>query len=131
MPAHHAHDSESAPFVEDTLVPAGTVVTATGTIGNSRSGWGDVDTLRVQAVVSAVGGTTPSLTLQLQGSQDGQNWVNITSGAFTAITANGTAEISLTGPFDDQLRVYGTVTGTTPTFTVAVNAASTVQVRGA
>lgn len=125
MPAHHAKDSNSIPFSEDNLVNAVTV-TATGAVGTPTSGWGGVNTLRVQAVLSSVTGTTPSYTLKLQESQDGSNWTDVPSGAFSAITAAGNAELSLTGPFDDNIRVYATVSGTTPSAVVTVNAASTV-----
>lgn len=127
MPAHHAKDSNSVPFAEDNLVNAVTV-TATGAVGNPSSGWGNVDTIRLQAVLSSVTGTTPSYTLKLQESQDGTNWSDVPSGAFSAITAAGNAELSLAGPFDDIIRVFATVSGTTPSAVVTVNVASTVKV---
>lgn len=67
-------------------------------------------------VASAVGGTTPTVTPVLESSPDGTNWFTLEAG--TAITANGNQRIAAAGNLGRFLRVnYGSVGGTTPTFT--------------
>lgn len=79
--------------------------------------------VNVEAITSAVGGTSPSLTLTGQWSFDGgTSWSSSDSGgdAFTAITANGqkVRQMTVKGP---MFRLSGTITGTTPTFTTKFN----------
>lgn len=72
--------------------------------------------------VSAVGGTTPSYTVEVQWSADGTNWASAeTPDTFTAITANKVVAKA----FDvkaQYLRLKYTVTGTTPTATISAQA---------
>lgn len=72
--------------------------------------------------VSAVSGTSPTMTVTLQDSPDGVNWYNIPSGAFSAVTAVGTSRLALpagtaVGP---NFRASVTVGGTTPSFTASL-----------
>lgn len=79
--------------------------------------------INVNVVTSAVTGTTPSVTLSAQWSYDGgTTWVVSDAGAeaFAAITANGSVMRQFT-PKGPLFRLSGTVTGTTPSFTVKVN----------
>jgi hypothetical protein len=64
--------------------------------------------------VTAVSGTTPSLTIVVETSWDGATWWTHTS--LTAITATGKVRQTLQflGTF---LRLNDTITGTTPSFT--------------
>lgn len=80
-------------------------------------------TLALGVNVTAVSGTTPSMTLTVEWSVDGG--VTFLKGdpvdTFTAITAVGTAVKSFT-PKGNAYRVTWTITGTTPSFTFDVAA---------
>lgn len=85
----------------------------------------DEDELRLHLRISAVAGTTPTMTLSLQDSLDGgTNWVSVAS--FAAATAVGTTalNIPITQPFGPLLRLSWTMGGTTPSFTFEVRAFS-------
>ncbi len=69
--------------------------------------------------ITAVSGTSPSLTVTIQDSLDGVRWVNHT--AFAAQTVVGTVVLRLDklGRF---VRAVSTQSGTTPSFTYSVQA---------
>lgn len=110
------------PFVNNgndvVLIPAGTVVTATGTgpavrLDNKAS-------IRIQSVVTAVSGTTPSVTVKVQTSHDGSTgWVDVGS-ALTAQTAANDSGVKVVGLIDRYVRAAYTVSGTTPSLTLGV-----------
>ena len=76
--------------------------------------------LSVLVRVTAVGGTTPSLTIEVQWSNDGTNFVSAsTPDTFTAITAVGTALKTFQAKAR-YARLKYTITGTTPTETVDI-----------
>jgi hypothetical protein len=104
-------------YTEQFKIP-GTVVTASG---NSPSvDVGSASGLRsISVVTAAVGGTTPSLTIQPQTSPDNSTWSSI-GAPYTAITANGTVAKPALAPLDRYFRLNYVVTGTTPTFTLTV-----------
>lgn len=102
-----------------TLVPAGTVVTATGTgtafVVNNRTQF------RGQSIVSAATGTTPSLTVNIQTSFDNgvtDAWRTVAS--FTAQTAANTSPRQCFPGLDRWVRASWTVSGTTPSITFGV-----------
>lgn len=64
--------------------------------------------------VTAVSGTTPSMTITVQTSWDGVNWWTHT--ALTAITATGKVRQTLQF-LGTYLRLDYAITGTTPSFT--------------
>lgn len=72
--------------------------------------------------VSAVSGTTPTMTVTLQDSPDGVNWYNLPSGAFSAATAVGTSRLALpaTTAVGPNFRASVVVGGTTPSFTASL-----------
>jgi len=77
----------------------------------------DLNNLSVILNVTAVSGTTPSLTVEVQWSNDGTTFVSAgTPDTFTAITAAGTAQKSMTVK-GRYVRLKYTVSGTTPSFT--------------
>lgn len=84
-------------------------------------------TVGVQLVVSAASGTTPSATFEVQWSIDGVNWCSAdgTKDTFAAVTAAGNAckNLSVKGTW---MRLAYTVSGTTPSFTVAASACGVV-----
>lgn len=83
-------------------------------------GFGPAKTLRAQLNVTAASGTTPNLAVLVEDSVDGGvTWNTVI--AFTAKTGTGREVKDLTTPFGDQLRISWTITGTTPSFTFAVD----------
>ena len=99
------------------------VVTATGS-STTPIYVPDGSAVSVNIVCSAVGGTTPSATFEIQWSNDGTNWASAdgTADTFAAITANKAVakNVSVKG---ELMRLAWTVSGTTPTFTVAATIA--------
>lgn len=102
-----------------TLVPAGTIVTATGTGTafqvNSRTQF------RGQSIVTAATGTTPSLTVNIQTSFDNgvtDAWRTVAS--FAAQTAADTSAHKCFPGLDRWVRASWTVSGTTPSITFGV-----------
>lgn len=72
--------------------------------------------------VTAVGGTSPTLTLSLEWSHDGATWAAAeTADAFNQVTAVGAVVKQFTVK-GDLLRVRSTVGGVTPSFTFSVTA---------
>lgn len=98
-----------------TIVPAGTISTATNTVAQTVNS-GNYGNAVAYLVVSAASGTTPSMTVKFQDSADKVSWADVPSGAFTAVTTTGTSRLALSniGPY---LQVVETITGTTPSFT--------------
>lgn len=78
---------------------------------------GTAHTARLTLNVTAVGGTTPSLTVSVQTSSDGTNWRALAS--YAAATGTGPQRLSVSG-LDRFLRVSWAITGTTPSFTFNV-----------
>ena len=84
---------------------------------------------------SAVTGTTPTLTVKVQGSYDGTTWVDVSGAVTGTINATGTtvlavypgvtvaANAAVSYPLPRLWRVAWTIGGTTPSFTFAVCAA--------
>lgn len=71
----------------------------------------------VYLAVTAVSGTTPSLTAVYQTSpDDGVTWFDNASS--TAITAASNVMIKLSGTVGERARLNYTVSGTTPSFTI-------------
>jgi hypothetical protein len=95
-----------------TLVPAGTVTTGNGQTPGRAVGY--IHTLRLARVVTAVGGTTPSITVIIEHSPDNTTWSTHTT--FTAATGANTERKVLSG-LDRYVRARWTVSGTTPSIT--------------
>lgn len=103
----------------DVTVLASGALTTTGT--SAAIDVNGAGTLRAQVQVSAVSGTTPSVTVTIQTSHDaGSTDAWRTAGAaFTAITAAGNSPWQ-SFAVDRYVRVSYTVSGTTPSLTTAV-----------
>lgn len=71
--------------------------------------------LNIYLNVTAVSGTTPSMTVTYQCSPDGTNWYD--NGAGSAITANTTQLIKVSSNAGKFGRLNYAITGTTPSFT--------------
>lgn len=123
MPATRKRDSTFVPYAEETPV-ASAARTATGQ-SPTLSGYGAADRLLLQINVTAVSGTTPTLTLTLEDTLDNVNWrPAVVSSA--SITATGTYWVPLQAGvnFADRIRFKWTIGGTTPSFTFSVICAS-------
>jgi len=109
----------SGPF---TLVPSA-ARTASGNSGPVVLSGGQAVDLEVN--VSAVSGTSPSMTLSVTWSDDGVNFgaPDGTPDSFAAITAAGTVvkQLQVKGLY---MQIAWAITGTTPSFTFSVLAAT-------
>ncbi len=94
---------------------------AVSTNGNTvAQGVGPLKLVNLLVNVTAVSGTTPSMALTVEWSNDGSVWYKSDPpDAFTAITAVGTAVKQFVAKAH-QFRVVWALTGTTPSFTFAV-----------
>lgn len=95
--------------------------TTSGDSGVLGDNYGLFSTLRVEVDVTAVAGTSPTLTVTVQDSLDGTNWNAVAATA--SLTAVGRTVLNVTTPFARRLRVAWAVGGTAPSFTFAVRAA--------
>lgn len=93
-------------------------VTKTATFNSASVEIGDQSTARLDLVVSAASGTTPTLDVKLQTSVDGSTWVDVASFAQQTTTTAGVHKV-FTG-LDRFVRIVATIGGTTPSFTYAV-----------
>lgn len=93
----------------------------------------DGGSLYVQVDITAASGTTPTLLVGVQGSQDGTNWVTLGSIGLngyvhgTAVTAPTNFTTTAAGqravfPRPQFVRYTSTISGTTPSFTYKVTA---------
>jgi hypothetical protein len=104
--------------------PSGTVGSAARTTGGQSAGDGVTDNAALLAVlvnVSAVSGTSPSLTIGVQWSADGgATWADADPvDTFTAITAAGVKAKTFQRK-SPMHRITWAITGTTPSFTFDV-----------
>lgn len=109
-------------MTSNATIASGTVITASGNspVQNVPTVIGS--TIGVGLNVTAVAGTSPSLTAAIQWSFDGTNFFAASpADTFSAITAVGGAVQAFTvkAPF---WRLAYTVSGTTPSFTLTANA---------
>lgn len=95
--------------------------TATGNGGNVDNAVSTPNGAVAHLHISAVSGTTPSLTVKVQHSVDNSVWIDLIT--FAAATAVGSQRASATGTVNRHLRAQWTISGTTPSFTFAVAAA--------
>lgn len=93
--------------------------TTSGTSGSLNPGE-EGETVCLQVGVTAASGTSPSLALSVEWSNDGTNWAAPeTADSFTAITA----AVQRVKTFERKAlfyRVVWAVTGTTPSFTFSI-----------
>ena len=102
---------------------SGTAVELAPSAARTTSGNGtslpteDIQTLRLTLSVTAASGTTPSLTVTIQTSDDGSTWATVAS--FAAKTTTGSERKVFSG-IDRFVRASWAITGTTPSLTFAV-----------
>lgn len=90
-------------------------------VGGGAPAFAEASSIRALLNVTAASGTTPSLTVVLEDSLDGgTTWTQVAT--FTAKTAAGSEAVGVNVPFGPLLRAKWTISGTTPSFTFAVNA---------
>lgn len=110
----------TASYGNDITLLASTTATATGTSAGVELD--DKGVVRLALVISAVSGTTPSLTVAIQTSYDNgvtDAWRQVSSSTFPAQTATGTVRQSF-GGCDRFVRASYTISGTTPSFTFSI-----------
>lgn len=97
------------------------------TSGNSSSNTtgGNYKTAVVTLNCTAFSGTTPTLNVKIQVSDDGgTTWYDLPNATFTQLTGTGSQAIQI-NTFGDTIRAAWTIGGTTPSFTFAVKAVFT------
>jgi hypothetical protein len=94
-----------------------------GTVNSStidRYSQGDAQTFNFLLSVGARTGTSPTLDVKVQHSDDGSTgWADVTGGAFSQTTNVGFKELTVKNT-KRYLRVVRTLGGTSPNFTLAV-----------
>lgn len=111
----------------DVVVPSAAYTATTTANFNTR---GAVRGLVVEVRVTAVSGTTPSMTVTLEDSfDDGVTWNNVSAvgGAITTSSVTVLRLNAVATPTTNNLRVNCVITGTTPSFTFSVKVQ---QIRG-
>lgn len=94
------------------LASGARTVTGTADLGTLP---GDFAEMNIYVAVSAVAGTSPSMTVTYQCSHDGTDWYDHTSGA--AITAAGNQLIKVSANAGKHGRLSYAISGTSPSFT--------------
>ena len=100
---------------------AAVVTSAARTASGNGSSIETGDRIEVRGLVldvTAASGTSPSLTVNVQTSDDNTTWRTLQS--FTAVTAAPANQHLSVGGLDRYLRFSWTITGTTPSFTFSV-----------
>ncbi|MFO0808974.1 MAG: hypothetical protein U0746_10150 [Gemmataceae bacterium] len=95
--------------------------TATSTVTGSTIDLihGDGRCFAIQQV-GAVSGTSPSLAGKVQESADASTWADVSGAAFTAVGSADNVQAIAFDRTQRYVRYVGTVTGTSPSFIVAV-----------
>ena len=110
--------------IQQANIPASTVTLlavggrSTTVTGSAVTGLAAAKQLVMQLNESAASGTSPTLDVVVQDTVDGTNFNTIAT--FAQATGVTREVIRLTTAFTDQLRVVGTIAGTTPSFTCEV-----------
>lgn len=109
-------------YFEDAAV-ALSARTATGQ-QNLSGNYGEVSSLVVFVRITAVSGTTPTLTVAVEDSPNGTDWAQVAITASLNAAGLTVLRIPLTTPFGNTLRIRWVIGGTTPSFTFEVIVAS-------
>ena len=101
--------------------PSAQTSTANGT-GVDTKGY---DNAMVTLEVGAVSGTSPTLDVKIQESDDNSTFSDVSGATFTQVTAANSSQkirvAELNVPRKRYLRAVATIGGTSPSFTMAVN----------
>jgi len=86
-------------------------------------GFGNGRVLVCYLDVTAVSGTSPTLDVKIQESDDGSTWTDIDGGSFSQFTSTGQEyKVMLMSRSKDRIRAVATIGGTSPSFTFKVEA---------
>jgi hypothetical protein len=104
------------------VAPSTRTATVTGTGVDLAPYVNTVNTnLKIVADVGTVTGTTPTLDIKIQDSDDNSSFSDITGATFTQITATGAGAVEIhTKTNKRYIRAVGTIAGTTPSFPLAI-----------
>lgn len=122
MSMFNAVSAMIASVIQTLSAIAARTATVTGSAVDVRAFTGNM--LVIQDV-GTVSGTTPTLDGKIQNSADGSTgWADITGATFTQVTAsNSTQTIAIAADAClGYIRYVGTIAGTTPSFTMGVQA---------
>lgn len=105
------------PAVTGIVDIASAAITSTATSASIANNLGNG--FQVNFAVTATSGTTPTLDVRIEESYDGgTNWVTLYE--FQRVTANGSYNSPILRASGRHIRYVRTITGTTPSFTMAV-----------
>ena len=106
--------------VASLLSPQARTADGSGTaIDTHGSAYGNPRELVCHVDVGEVSGTSPTLDVKLEDSDDDSSFADVSGGAFTQKTATGVQELRATG-FRRYVRAVAAVGGTSPSFTFGV-----------
>jgi hypothetical protein len=92
--------------------------TATGNGASQDNGAGTSNGAVCHLHITAVSGTTPSMTAIVQHSTNNSTWTTL--GSFSAATAVGSQTLQVSGTVNRYVRASFTISGTNPSFTTLV-----------
>jgi hypothetical protein len=99
------------------LTPRTVTATTTGSAVDLLAGDGKCFAIQQ---VGTVGGTTPALAGKLQESADNNTWTDIAGAAFASVSTTDNVQAIAFDRTMRYVRYIGTVTGTSPSFPLAV-----------
>lgn len=111
------HDFPNNAILGAGVTPRTATSTVTGNGGDFISGDGRCTAIQQ---VGTVSGTSPNLAGKIQESSDNSSWTDISGAAFTAVTASDNTQAISFDRTKRYLRYVGTITGTSPSFPLAV-----------
>ena len=114
-----AVDFSKLPWLAALLTAVASAARTSSANGTTVTDYGPVTRIRAQLECTAASGTTPTLDVVIEDTIDGTNFNTI--GTFAELGAAGREAIEIPGPFSDKVRARWTITGTTPSFTFAVD----------
>lgn len=110
------------------LAPARKIASENGTGVDLQQYVGDYTVILSS---SAGGGTTPTLDIKMQDSDDNSTFADISGAAFTQVTATASTQTVIlnANAVKRYVRAVSTITGTSPTFDMALVGVGVKQVR--
>jgi hypothetical protein len=99
------------------VTPRTATASVTGNTGDFVSGDGRCTAIQQ---VGSVAGTSPNLAGKIQESSDQSAWTDVSGAAFTAVTTSDNVQAISFDRTKRYLRYLGTITGTSPSFALAV-----------
>src|SRR4051794_5283339 len=109
------HDLPNNALIGIPTSPRTATSTVTGTTVDAITADGRCTALQL---VGTVSGTTPSLAGKIQESSDNSTWTDVSGATFTAVTVSENTQAISFDRTKRYLRYVGTITGTTPSFTM-------------